>query len=550
VILHKISVVDIFAGPGGLAEGFSQARNVDGAFGFRIELSIEKEARAHSTLLLRSFLRQFDTPPDEYYEFLNDEGAEPDWAILYPDQWRRACDEAWQLELGTEDPSLRLNARLDQIRKEAGDGILLIGGPPCQAYSLVGRARNAGKQGYVASEDGRHFLYKEYIRILDRLRPAAFVMENVKGMLSSTIDGQARIIDRVLADLQGERPGAKRYRLVALTPRDGREQELIAKSLDPGDFVVRAEKLGIPQSRHRVIIVGSPVGVACAGGRVMGFEGRSQGSNGFVTPDGSQSAVIGREPSARLLVDAGPGTGKTAVACARIAHLISAADVNPARIWMISFTRTAVTEMRNRLVQHVGEHAYAIKIATVDAHAWAINAGYSQQATLTGSYDDSIERVLELISIDDDSADYIGQLENLMVDEAQDLVGVRAELMEVLIAGLSPSCGVTIFADDAQAIYGFSEEKKIGDATGTCRLSLTVRLAAGGGFERCQLGEIHRTGSRTLRAIFSEVRAAVLSIRETTGGLFEEIRNSVQSLADGSDLSATKLGISAIMSST
>lgn len=251
------SVVDIFAGPGGLAEGFSSVPGNDGERAFHIALSIEKEAAAHSTLQLRSFLRQFgDALPDAYYRFINEGGDEPDWSSLHPEEWAAALDEAWKLELGDEDPDVRLNARLDEIRAEGGDNVILIGGPPCQAYSLVGRARNQGKEGYVASEDGRHFLYQEYIRILDRLRPAAFVMENVKGMLSSSVDGQNRIFDQVLCDLRGEREGGQPYRLIALDPRSRRQLDLGRIEPTASDFIVRAEDFGVPQARHRVIVVG------------------------------------------------------------------------------------------------------------------------------------------------------------------------------------------------------------------------------------------------------------------------------------------------------
>ncbi len=255
--LSTYSVVDIFAGPGGLAEGFSSVTASDGERAFHIALSIEKEPSAHATLRLRSFLRQFgDAYPDAYYTYLNEGGEEPDWSASHPAEWAVAIEEAWQLELGKEDPDLRLNARLDAIRKESEGSTILIGGPPCQAYSLVGRSRNQGKKDYVPSEDEKHFLYREYIRILDRLQPAAFVMENVKGMLSSSVDGHNRIFDQVLRDLRGERPGATRYRLVALDPRSRRQLDLTPFQPRASDFIVRAEDFGVPQARHRVIVVG------------------------------------------------------------------------------------------------------------------------------------------------------------------------------------------------------------------------------------------------------------------------------------------------------
>ena len=254
--LAQFAVVDIFAGPGGLAEGFSKVPGHEGRSAYRIELSVEKDRTAHGTLQLRAFLRQFAEFPDAYYHWLNNGGTEPAWDKLYPKEWGAASSEALQMELGAEDPDIRLNPRLDAIKQTHGDNVILIGGPPCQAYSLVGRSRNAGKEGYVAAEDGRHFLYREYIRILDRLRPAAFVMENVKGLLSSSIDGESKIIDRVLKDLRGERPGAEKYRLIALRPRSRQQESLYETIHKAPDFVVRAEELRIPQARHRVIIIG------------------------------------------------------------------------------------------------------------------------------------------------------------------------------------------------------------------------------------------------------------------------------------------------------
>src|SRR4029434_6521559 len=79
---------------------------------------------------------------------------------------------------------------------------VLIGGPPCQAYSLMGRARIIGKMGREEFEkDHRHFLYREYLRILAVHQPPVFVMENVKSLLSATVK-QQRIFERILIDLE------------------------------------------------------------------------------------------------------------------------------------------------------------------------------------------------------------------------------------------------------------------------------------------------------------------------------------------------------------
>jgi DNA (cytosine-5)-methyltransferase 1 len=254
-ISGEFAVVDLFAGPGGLAEGFSSVVAPDGHKPFRIILSVEKERAAHSTLLLRSFLRQFPNGfPTEYYTFLNNGTKEPDWNSLYPREWQAAEHHALLLELGRKETTGLLYKRIDEIRAQYGDNTILIGGPPCQAYSLVGRARNRGIEGYVAEEDPKHFLYRQYIHILQRLRPAAFVMENVTGMLSSSINNEG-IFAKVLHDLRSA-GGVGGYRLLSLAPPDVQRLEFVDSEPRPQDFILRAEEFGLPQARHRVIVTG------------------------------------------------------------------------------------------------------------------------------------------------------------------------------------------------------------------------------------------------------------------------------------------------------
>ncbi len=247
-------VVDLFAGPGGLAEGFASLQE-GGERLFRIALSVEKDPVAHSTLRFRAFLRQFpDGYPDRYYEFLNDGIAEPDWATEFPAEWAAAEAEALLLELGGENAATKLEPLVDGVRDRAAGRTVVIGGPPCQAYSIVGRARNKGKVGYKPATDERHFLYREYIAILERIRPVAFVMENVKGILSSSVDGKA-IFSQVLADLRAIGGETRAYELLAFArAKDGSLR--LRPTLEPRDFVICAEDFGVPQARHRVIIIG------------------------------------------------------------------------------------------------------------------------------------------------------------------------------------------------------------------------------------------------------------------------------------------------------
>jgi len=246
-MVKSFKVVDLFAGPGGLAEGFSSLRHDDHSRIFDIALSIEKEPSAFATLRLRSFVRQFpEKLPKSYYDYLEGLISKAELIERHPSEWAAAVRETMMLTLGTEEATAKLDPILDSIRNTATDETILIGGPPCQAYSLVGRARNRGIEGYDPAKDHRHFLYQEYIRIIERLRPVAFVMENVKGILSAKVNGES-IFDRVLDDLRSAAGEPDSYTLIPLVAG--------AKGPHAG-HVIRCEEYGIPQNRHRVILVG------------------------------------------------------------------------------------------------------------------------------------------------------------------------------------------------------------------------------------------------------------------------------------------------------
>lgn len=272
--MSTYQVVDLFAGPGGLAEGFSSFVGGDGNKPFQVTLSVEKEASAHRTLQLRAFLRQFEEFPEEYYDALNNEQPLPDWSKTHEGEWETALEEALRLELGTPQAARILDERIAEL-VQLGVPTVVIGGPPCQAYSLVGRSRNQGTEGYVPEDDNRHFLYREYIRILKGLRPVAFVMENVKGILSSSVEGR-RIFEQVLADLRAADGSPESYDLFAVA-LDDEGRAVLRKTLSPRDFIVRSEDFGVPQARHRVIVVGLRRDVAKKVMSVKDTTGRSAG---------------------------------------------------------------------------------------------------------------------------------------------------------------------------------------------------------------------------------------------------------------------------------
>lgn len=251
-----IPVIDVFAGPGGLGEGFSALRE-KADHPFRIRLSVEKDKAAWETLRLRSFFRQFRADglpvPDEYYEHVTEPKAYTRDELFkrFPVQAKAASEEAKCLQLGDPAADMKIRTAIAQ-RLKGHRHWVLIGGPPCQAYSLAGRSRNA--KNVTFQDDERHFLYREYLKIIAQHWPSVFVMENVKGMLSAKVKDTS-IFPAVYGDLQN--PGkavrltqSHRYRIFSLVIKEN------CLDFKPSDYVVRTEDYGIPQARHRVILLG------------------------------------------------------------------------------------------------------------------------------------------------------------------------------------------------------------------------------------------------------------------------------------------------------
>jgi DNA (cytosine-5)-methyltransferase 1 len=118
-----IPVIDLFAGPGGLGEGFSAFR-AKGKQQFKIVLSIDKDPSARETLRLRSFFRQFaDTLPDAYYQLLRGEITPDELFLRYPNEASRADEEAWLAELGNpkKNPSSEIDDRIERALNGASN---------------------------------------------------------------------------------------------------------------------------------------------------------------------------------------------------------------------------------------------------------------------------------------------------------------------------------------------------------------------------------------------------------------------------------------------
>lgn len=268
-----IGVLDIFAGPGGLGEGFSSFQTITGDHPFDIAASAEMEDAAHATLRLRTFMRlaaQFEPRAlGAYYTFLDGvaQGERIDPAEYFgpgkwSELWGQAEHLAMQLTLGRDDDNRRLYERIRAVRDGYSE-MILVGGPPCQAYSLVGRARQRNVKGFRTKGVSKHFLYKQYLRILADFEPAVFIMENVRGILTSRVGGDP-MFPTIVADLSdpassldlGHGHPRPRYTLLPIHIAPGDERSLSDASLHPDQFVIRCEDHGAPQARHRVIIMG------------------------------------------------------------------------------------------------------------------------------------------------------------------------------------------------------------------------------------------------------------------------------------------------------
>lgn len=258
---NEVLVIDLFAGPGGLGEGISSVMDSEGNRPFKIGISIEKEASAHKTLTTRAFYRKIQSSKEglkNYNEYLLGHISREQLFECHPKQAEEAQEETLHQPKALGDDNEIIHKRIKELVKANGKRpIVVIGGPPCQAYSLAGRSRNAGIKDYKAENDNRNFLYKEYLKVLAIAQPDVFVMENVRGILSAKVKGK-EIFPQILQDLRNPEGATKisspKYKIFSLvaeaeTPSNPEYQ-------DASDFLIRSEEYGVPQARHRVILLG------------------------------------------------------------------------------------------------------------------------------------------------------------------------------------------------------------------------------------------------------------------------------------------------------
>lgn len=187
--MKKYNFIDLFAGCGGLSEGFYKQ-------GFHALAHIEINPTACNTLKTRM----------KYYGYEN-----PEKAVL-------------NLDITGDDVIEKLDKAVDGREVH-----IIIGGPPCQAYSSLGRA----KDDNAMQDDPRNYLFESYVKILNHFQPDFFVFENVTGMLTAKINGEP-IVNRIVAAL------GENYKV----------------EFDADMNVLNSANYGVPQIRKRVIIIG------------------------------------------------------------------------------------------------------------------------------------------------------------------------------------------------------------------------------------------------------------------------------------------------------
>jgi len=236
------------------------------------------------------------------------------------------------------------------------------------------------------------------------------------------------------------------------------------------------------------------------------------------TKNDGQRDVIDAPVSRRMVVEGGPGTGKTATACARVARLIDSQSVDPSAILVVSFTRIAVREIGERVALALKDRAAAQAVAIVTLDSLA--AFLSPEAEESESHDDSIRFLIPQLPL----CPALRGLRHVIVDEAHDVVGLRADLVEAMFRVLPDACGATVFADSAQSIYDFADRSR------RPKPSLPARLVEAG-MPVATLSVLYRTANPALTDLFEQSRPVVLSERLSPAGKLKKLSRMLEKAA-------------------
>jgi superfamily I DNA/RNA helicase len=181
--------------------------------------------------------------------------------------------------------------------------------------------------------------------------------------------------------------------------------------------------------------------------------------------DEVQDAIITAEASEMMLVLAGPGTGKTHSLLRRLEYMVDEKRmVEASSVLLLCFTRAAVREIRDRFLAGVRSGRYSDDLSRMDIRtfdSFATRVLVERDVDFNGcDYDTRIQMVIDEINSD---PDILQEMKHFMVDEIQDLVGVRARLVQTILKNRPPGCGFTLLGDPHQAIYDYNVKDKHGE---------------------------------------------------------------------------------------
>lgn len=233
--------------------------------------------------------------------------------------------------------------------------------------------------------------------------------------------------------------------------------------------------------------------------------------------DTEQHEVATASVSARLIVSAPPGSGKTEVVAARLQYLVEDAGLEPAsELLVISFSRAAVSAVRRRAAS--GPGMAGLSVSTIDSLAARILDDKDVNDWQALSFDARVERARGLVVAAGELPNELADLRHIIVDEVQDVVGVRAQLVLEILRLLPLDVGFTLLGDSAQGVYNFQLH---GDASGMTSSDFLTATRAG-----CSVGQVQLHGQYRARSADTR-RAAELS---RAGDRATGLRNLVASL--------------------